>query len=98
MTGQFSLGKAGTGAMFINWLDVLAARERHKDLVRAAQAYRLTQLALAGRTTHHHFYHRALTRLGRWLVAWGGYLVEHCDVPVMETPSPPSRVERRKQA
>jgi hypothetical protein len=53
------------------WNDVLVQEERRKDLLREAEEYRLARLVLAGRERRPRLYYRALTWLGRRLVAWG---------------------------
>jgi len=58
------------------WSDVLVQQERRKDLLREAEEYRLARLVLAGRERRPRLYYRALTWLGRRLIAWGYRLLE----------------------
>ncbi len=59
-----------------SWTDVQAQQERYKDIRREAERYRLVQQVLAGRERGNHFHYRALTWLGRRLIAWGRRLQE----------------------
>ena len=63
----------------ISWIDILAQRERYKDLQREAERYRLIRLAQAGRERRNRFYYQALSWLGKQLVAWGWRLQERYD-------------------
>jgi hypothetical protein len=58
------------------WDIVLIQEARHQELLRQAERERLIRQALAGRKTSDSFYRRALTWLGRQLVAWGWRLQE----------------------
>jgi hypothetical protein len=60
----------------VNWIEVLAHQERHKDILRKAERERLVRQALAAREKRERFYGPALIWLGRRLVAWGGLLQE----------------------
>ena len=62
--------------MFLSYTDFLAYQEHYKDLQREAEGYRLVRQALAGRERRDRFHCRALTWLGRRLVAWGWRLQE----------------------
>jgi hypothetical protein len=62
--------------MFLSDRDFRVHRERYKDLLREAERYRLIRPALAGREKRDRFHCRALTWLGRRLVAWGWRLQE----------------------
>lgn len=62
--------------MIPNNLDVLAWRARSTDLLREAEKARLVMQVRAGQERRHHFRHRALTWLGRQLMAWGRRLQE----------------------
>jgi len=62
--------------MLFNWHDVMAHRERCKDLQRDVESYRLTRLTLAGREKRDRFHCRVLIWLGRRMVAWGRRLQE----------------------
>lgn len=68
--GQSVQESIGRCEMF-TWNDVLVQEERRKDLLREAEEYRLARLVLAGRERRPRLYYRALTWLGRRLVAWG---------------------------
>ena len=72
------------------WMEVVVRRERNEDLRREAERFRLVRQALAGRERHDRFYCRALTWLGRRLVAWGKRLQERYSVaaatPVLGAP------------
>ena len=59
-----------------DWNLVIAQRERHKDLLREAERYRLVRQVLAERGTRDRAWVRALAWLGRRLVAWGQRLQE----------------------
>jgi hypothetical protein len=58
------------------WYLVIAQRERHKELLREAERYRLVHQALAERGRRDRAWVRALAWLGRRLVAWGYRLQE----------------------
>ena len=60
----------------LSWSDILAHKQRHEDMRREADEYRLIQQALAGRPRRHRFYCRAMDWLGRRMVAWGQRLQE----------------------
>jgi hypothetical protein len=62
--------------MSLNYRDALVYQEHYKDLLHEAERYRLVRQALAGRERHERFHRRALTCLGRRLVAWGWRLQE----------------------
>jgi hypothetical protein len=55
----------------LNMQAALAARERHKDLVRAAERRQLVAKLRATRPARPHFYRPLQIRLGRWLVVLG---------------------------
>jgi len=59
-----------------DWNLVIAGRERHKDLLREAERYRLVHQVLAERGTRDRAWVRALAWLGQRLVAWGQRLQE----------------------
>jgi hypothetical protein len=60
-----------------DWNLVIAGRERHKELLREAERYRLVCQVLAERGTRDRGgWYRALAWLGRRLVAWGQRLQE----------------------
>lgn len=73
--------------MVINWYNEVLAQEHSKDLLREAERYRLVRQALAGRARRDRFHCRALTWLGRRLVAWGWRLQEHYDGILVEAPA-----------
>ena len=58
------------------WNLVIAQQERHKDLLREAERYRLVRQVLAERGRGDRAWYRALAWLGRRLVAWGQRLQE----------------------
>jgi hypothetical protein len=58
------------------WVLVIAQRERHKELLREAERYRLVRQVLAERRPRDRAWVRALAWLGRRLVAWGQRLQE----------------------
>jgi hypothetical protein len=60
----------------LSYIDFLASKEHYKDLLQEAERYRLIRQVLAGRERGDHFHCRALTWLGRRLVAWGWRLQE----------------------
>ena len=62
--------------MLPSQMSFLIHQERYKDLLREAERYRLVRQALAGRERRDRFHCRALTWLGRRLVAWGWRLQE----------------------
>jgi len=62
--------------MFLVYRDFFVYREHYKDLLREAERNRLVRQALAGRESRDRFHCRALTWLGRRLVAWGCRLQE----------------------
>jgi len=62
--------------MFLVYRDFFVYREHYKDLLREAERNRLVRQALAGRESRDRFHCRALTWLGRRLVAWGWRLQE----------------------
>ena len=62
--------------MFAHDLDFPVHQERYKDLLRQAERARLVRQMQAGQERRNHFYHRALTWLGRRLVGWGCHLQE----------------------
>jgi hypothetical protein len=59
-----------------SWKDIWVQQERYKDILREAEKERLAQQALARVAMGRHFHCRALTWLGRQLVAWGYRLQE----------------------
>ncbi len=59
-----------------SWTDVLVQQERYKDIRREVERDRLVRRMLAGRERRNRFHHRALTWLGRRLIAWGRRLQE----------------------
>jgi hypothetical protein len=61
-------------AEFFIWRGDDMALQRHRELLREAERNRLVRQALAGRERPQRFYCRALTWLGRRLVAWGWHL------------------------
>jgi hypothetical protein len=65
--------------VFANELDVLAYRERYKDLVREAEKARLVRQIRAERERQSPTSGRLLTWLGRRLVVWGWRLQGCCD-------------------
>jgi hypothetical protein len=63
-----------------SWNEVRARQERHSDALRLAERDRLVlhELALAERTgSGQQFHRRAMTWLGRGLVAWGWRMLEY---------------------
>jgi len=62
--------------MMLSYTDFLASQEHYKDLRREVERYRLIRQVLAGRERRDRFHCRALTWLGRRLVAWGWRLQE----------------------
>jgi hypothetical protein len=56
----------------MNWQYYDITRERHQELLRAAEQHRRARAARSS-TAHYPntFYAPALARLGRWLIAWG---------------------------
>lgn len=65
--------------MFANELDVLAYRERYKDLVREAEKARLEWQIRAERERQSRTSGRLLAWLGRRLIVWGWRLQGCCD-------------------
>ncbi len=59
-----------------DWNLVIAARERHKELLGEAERHRIVRQALAERGTRDRAWVRALAWLGQRLVAWGQRLQE----------------------
>ncbi len=60
----------------LSYTDFVAYEEYYKDLRREIERYRLVRQVLAGRERRDRFHCRALTWLGRRLVAWGWRLQE----------------------
>jgi len=60
----------------LGWDIVLIQEARRQEMLRQAENERLVQQARAGRAQGAGFYCRALTWLGRQLVAWGWRLQE----------------------
>jgi hypothetical protein len=54
--------------------DLLKAQERHTELLRESNNWRLAKLASARRPRHTLLHSRLLHRFGRWLVTWGWQL------------------------
>ena len=59
------------GSSYVAWL---VCQERNKDLLRAAERYRLVRQALPARRRRGRFYCGALVWLGLRLVGWGRQL------------------------
>lgn len=62
--------------MYLSKISCLIHQERYQELLREAERYRLVRQARAGREKRDSFHCRALTWLGRRLVAWGWRLQE----------------------
>ena len=60
----------------LNWLDVLATRERYNDYVREAEHDRLVRRLLAKRESNDRLSYRLLAWLGSLLIAMGRHLQE----------------------
>ena len=60
----------------LGWRGILAHQERYKDRLREAERDRLVLHELALRRKRDRFHRRAMTWLGRGLVAWGWRLQE----------------------
>jgi hypothetical protein len=60
----------------LNWLEVLATRERYNDYVREAEHERLVRRLSAKRESSDRLYYRLLAWLGSLLIAMGRHLQE----------------------
>ena len=73
-----------------DWREVLVQEERHKGFLHQAERHRLIrQIQSPGREKGDHVTYRALTWLGRHLVAWGCFLEKRYSPPV-EAPAVPA--------
>jgi hypothetical protein len=72
-----------------DWREVLVQEERHKDFLLQAERHRLIrQIGSSGREKRDHVTYRALTWLGRHLIAWGCFLEKRYSARV-EAPAVP---------
>ena len=73
-----------------DWREVYLQQEHHKDFLLEVERHRLIrQIRSQGREKGDHVTHRALTWLGRHLVAWGCFLEKRYSPPV-EAPAVPA--------
>ncbi len=78
----------------LGWDTVLIQEARRQEMLRQAERERLVRQARAGRAQHAGFYCRALTWLGRQLVAWGWRLQERYGAAVATSMLRPAKVVR----
>jgi hypothetical protein len=83
----------------LGWQDILAYQERYKDRLREAERDRLVLHELALRHKSDSFHRRAMTWLGRGLVAWGWHLQERygtmVEVPTLQSAHCTERTNER---
>ncbi len=76
--------------MFLSDKDFRVAQERYKDLLREAERHRLVQQSLPDRRKRNCLSRRALSWLGRRLVAWGQHLQERYGATTEAPPLQPA--------
>ena len=90
MSSNFQKSSVDVGrCKMFDWHEVIVQQERRQELLREAERHRLVRQALAGRETQDRIHCRALTWLGRHLVAWGCFLERRYGTPV-ETAAMPA--------